>query len=218
MLITLRRGLTVFCVTLSLKAAQIPQRPNSEGRNEYSEYKTITAELFAPPSEGRPRRIMAVLQFLPSFQREEEIVLSIGLDSKNRVTVFSVEESIWKKLTEAREKGRHPTAQEIRAAAGLQRKQVDVEPQEMKQWLIALVDSVGEYSKSVRVTNLGDSVPEPFIITDGVHYNLVLETLQGRVTVDLADSGTLDDDAKDTSLVKAMKSIRRRVAELQQKR
>lgn len=212
--------LTVILVAVSmvpLIRAQV--RPGMEGRHDPNvEYRATLDELFAPPKADRPYRFMAVLRFLPSFKPEEEIVLSIGLDSsRNDVTAFSLNDSIWKKLGDARVKHQRPTALDLAASAGLQQVQISVQAEELKRWMVMLANSVEEYSKSVRTTILADPAAGAFITVDGVHYSLVLETLQDRIAVDLTGSGNLADDSEEIPLVKAMKSIRNRVAELKPK-
>jgi hypothetical protein len=98
--------------------------------------------MFAPPGELRPHRILAAIPSEATFGQEEEIILSVGFDSQTHAILLSVKDSIWNKLGEARRNSRHPTASEMAAVVGLQRKSIAMDSSEMNRWIVALTDSV----------------------------------------------------------------------------
>jgi hypothetical protein len=210
--------LFALVVTVPLHGAQGRSKEGQGIHDQSREYKALMEQLFIAPEANRPHLFTAVLRFLPSFQPEEEIILTLGLDSSSEITTFSLDRSIWSSLGAAIGKHKSVTPAVIASAAGMRKTRLPVKTEDTKQWLAMLFGSVNEYAGAFRDLSLARKAPEAFVPVDGVQYDLVLETMQGRIALEVKGSGTLDDNVEQNAVVTAMKSIRANVRELLRKR
>jgi hypothetical protein len=181
-------------------------------------YDLILDQVF--PRDGRPHQATAtfILRFLPSFQPEEEIVITLGPESKASVVTFRAEDSIWRKLGEASRNGGAASPLAIAASVKVERMQLAVAEAAARKWADQLLGAAEAYAKDLRAAPAGNAGNENSIEVDGTLYRMVIETPQSDLTLEFSATGTPTHQNALDDFMGAMERVRREVTALQKQR
>ncbi|HLB87421.1 MAG TPA: hypothetical protein VJK29_07190 [Terriglobales bacterium] len=215
---------TVACAVLAALFIALPEpiigkgtdRPPSNSSPVMKRYDQMIDSLFPRPSSDGNNRFLMSLRFLPSFHPESQIVLSYSIESRAGVEYLTLSKPLMPLIDadEARGLVRHP--QELASLAGLKRSYFSVTPQQMKEWLRGLLDSLASSGPWLndRATQ-HDGTREASVTLDGTRYVLELETTEDNLSL-IVVASELDTggESEDPSVVKWMNSVRREITKM----